>query len=302
MQICAINSGYWETKAYNGQNQFKFRTKMDKGNNDIINTENTFKINFEGNEYILGDGAAEYTLDYDKTNNLLHKLSTYYCLHKFTQGAQEEYKIMVALPLNIYSSLKSTYESYLKTKDYFPFEVNGIKKHIKVSDCRAFPEGPAAIYSNNPQQYKTSIIGGLDIGSLTINGWIMNNLNLVKESVFTINAGTIILYNKLQKELNNRFLLNLREYEMPGIIQNGLPGMDISEIINNVIRDHLQEVILEMRKNNWPIETIKILCTGGGSLLLYEHLKKLLLGAFLGIDPVYDNVKGLYNIARMVFA
>ncbi len=303
MQICAINSGYWDTKVFNGKQQFKFRTKLDEGQ-EIINSQNTARIIYEGNNYILGDGAERYSLEYDKTTSLLHKLSTYYSLSRLTER-QDEFKIMVALPLNVFSTLKGTYETYLKTKDYIPITVNGINKFIHVSDCKAFPEGPAALYANNPDRYKNDIIGILDMGSLTVNGCVMSNLNLVRESIFTINSGTIILYNKLRKELNKKFLLNLREYEIPNIIKNGLKingsSKEIQQIIDTVIFEHLQEVITEMRKNNWPIESLKILLTGGGSLLLEQYLFKVLPGAFMGQDSVYDNVKGLYEVAKVVF-
>jgi hypothetical protein len=219
MQICAINSGYWDTKVFDGRHQMKFRTKMDDTDN-IINSANTARINFEGHDYILGDGASKYTLEYDKTSTLLHKLVTYYALSKQTDY-QGEFKIMVALPLNVYSVLKGTYENYLKTRDYTPVIVDGVKKFLWIQDCKVFPEGPAAVYANDPQKYKNETIGVLDIGSLTVNGCIMSNLNLIRESIFTINAGTIILYNKLRKELNNRFLLSLQDYELQYITSQG---------------------------------------------------------------------------------
>lgn len=298
MKIYAINSGYWDTKVCDGQRLFKFRTKMDEGE-PIINSSNTYRVQYEGKDYILGDGAEKYSLDYNKTTSLLHKLVTYYALSRMTE-TKDEFKIMTALPLNLYSSLKSTYEAYLKTRDYVPLSVDGVKKYIHIQECRCFPEGVAALYANDPQRYRDDIIGILDIGSLTINGCIMHNLNLVKESVFTVNSGTVILSNKLQKELNGRLLLNLRDYQMQNIIQHGMKGAE--GIIRDVIGDHLQELILKMQKHNWPFESLRILLTGGGSLLLEEHLTKLFPGAFLGQDCVYDNVKGLYEIAKVVYA
>jgi plasmid segregation protein ParM len=304
MQVCAINSGYWDTKVFDGRRQFKLRTKLDEGEG-IINGSNTHQIVYEEKNYILGDGAEKYSLAYDKTSSLLHRLVTYYALARLTES-RDEYRIMVALPLNIYSTLKEQFQSYLKTKDYFPLTVDGVRKYIHIADCRTFPEGPAALYANEPQRYREDIVGILDIGSLTVNGCVMHNLNLVRESVFTINAGSIILYSKLRKELNNKYLLNLQEYEMPGIIKHGLKvngtSREVEGIVREVITFHLQEIILEMRKSNWPVESIKILLTGGGSLLLEEHIKQLLPGAFLGQDCIYDNVRGLYEIAKVVYA
>jgi hypothetical protein len=298
MQICAINSGYWDTKAYEGRKLFKFRTKMDMAQNSIINSVNTSRIICDGQEYIIGDGAEKYTLEYDKTNSLIHKLATYYALSKYTE-LREEYRVMVALPLNVYSTLRVQYESYLRSRDYVQLTVDGVKKHIWLQDVKCFPEGPAALYANDPQRYRDEPIGILDIGSLTVNGCIMQNLNLVKESIFTVNAGTIILYSKLQRELNSRYLTNLREYQMQQIVSHGMKGSD--ELIRETITFHLQEIILEMRKKNWPVESIRILLTGGGSVLLQEYLSKMLPGSFLGQDPVYDNVKGLYEIAKVVY-
>ena len=300
MQICAINSGYWDTKVYNGRQLFKFRTKMDLAAHSIINSTNTAKVSYEGQEYIIGDGAEKYCLDYDKTNNLLHKMVTYYSLSRLTD-VRDEFKVMVALPLNLYSTLKGAYEKYLSTLDYTPITVDGVKRYIYLKECKIFPECVAALYANDPQKYRDDVVGILDIGSLTVNGCIMHNLNLVRESIFTINAGTTILCNKLRKELNGKYLINLREYQMQNIVKHGQKGVD-SELIKETISTHLQEIILEMRKNNWPVESLKILLTGGGSLLMEEYLRELLPGSFLGNDCVYDNVKGLYEIAKVVFA
>ena len=287
--LIAVNSGYWDTKVYDGVNCFKFRTKLDEAKNQIINSYNTYHIQYQGKGYILGDGASKYNLDYDKTTNLIHKISTYYALSQF--GEKSEYEVMVALPLNIYSSLKSAYQEYLKTDGYVELTVSGEKKLIKINSCKAFPEGIAALYSNNPQKYKDSIIGILDIGSLTTNGCIMHNLNLIKESVFTIQTGVIILFNKIQKYLNSK-MINIKEYEIPYIMNE--------YNLDSIINEHIEEIRQQMQKSDWG--NVPILLTGGGSLLLETYLKNVFPLSFVGQHGIYDNVKGLYEVGRVAYA
>jgi plasmid segregation protein ParM len=250
----------------------------------------------------VGEGATMSNVEYDKTSNELHKICTYAALASLSNFIGTEFNIVVGYPINIFSANKETFAEYLKTSDFIETELDGEIKVFKVNDCLVFPQGAGALYVN-PERYKNKVIAILDIGGLTINGCIFDNLNLIRESIFTENLGTIILQNKVKKALDKRFSLNIQEYELPWIIKNGYrQGKEESKkIIDEVLMNHVEEIRKMARVNNWNIDNLEILLAGGGSLLLEDHLKKVFTAATVSDDPVNDNVKGFYNIGRMMY-
>jgi plasmid segregation protein ParM len=91
----------------------------------------------------------------------------------------------------------------------------------------------------------------LDIGGLTTNGLVAEGLNLKSSSMFTINLGTIILFNKLKRVLNSKYTTNIQEYEIPNIIKNGLningSQHDSKKIIEDILLEHCKQIKAECR-------------------------------------------------------
>jgi len=304
MKRCASDNGYYNTKIYSAGCRFAFRSKIEETKDIMANSQDTFNIEYDGKRYTIGEGASKYTISYNKAGSLLHKLCTLTALARFTEES-EIFKLVVGLPINLYSAQKEKFAEYIKTPDYVPITYNGKRKYIHIKECIVFPQGAGALYANRPENYKNRVVAVLDIGGLTVDGCIFNNLNLLTDSIFTVNLGTIILYNKIRKELNNLFSLNLQEYEIPYIIRDGLningKAKEIDSIIQGILRSHVDEIIQEMRKSNWPVESLRVIITGGGVLLLERPIKELIPNSIIGADPLYDNCIGFYNIAEMVY-
>jgi plasmid segregation protein ParM len=298
----AIDNGYWATKVYTANNQFSFRSRYERTINETLNNNDTMAFKYDGVDYLVGEGAGVSNVEYDKTSTELHKICTYAALSRLANCTGTDFNIVVGYPLNIYSSNKEAFAEYLKTDDLIETELNGELKLFKVSNVTVFPQGAGALYVN-PGQYKSRVIAVLDIGGLTVNGCIFDNLTLVRESIFTENLGTIILQNKVKKILDKHYNMNIQEYELPGIIKNGLIKyqQESRNFIDAVLLNHIEDIKKTMRVNNWNIDNLEILLTGGGSLLMEKQLKDIFPLSVMSADPVNDNVKGFYNIGRMVY-
>lgn len=301
MKIAAIDNGYWATKVYTKDMRFSFRSKYEKAS-DKLNSNNTIRFTYDDTDYLIGEGATMCNIEYDKTSNELHKICTYAALARLTGDIGEEFNLVVGYPLNVYVSGAEEFAEYLKTDGYIETKIDGATKVFRINKCTVFPQCAGAIYVE-PWRFKNRIIGVLDFGGLTLNGCIFDNLNLVRESMFTENLGSIILYNKIKKALELRFGISIQEYEIPMIASRGLKRCqeESKKIINEVINNHIEEVKRVTRLNKWNIDNLDLVATGGTALLLENALQSAFPGIEISSDPVYDNVKGFYNVGELVY-
>lgn len=303
MKVCAIDHGYHSMKIYDGNKLIRFKSRIEESN-DSINQNNTFRIQHNDKTYIVGDGAANNYIEYDKTANEYNQIFTMAGLGKIMEDDYEDYKIVAGYPLNLYSANKGIFAKYLKTNNTV-FTIDGLYKRIKIDDCLVFPQGAGSLFVN-PNYYRNKLIGIIDIGGLTINLSIFNNLNLQTSSVTSINQGCIILFNKLRKTLNSTFSLNIQEYQIPNILKEGLSingeKQKCEDIIDDVMMEHCNLIKAECRRYNWDVETLDILLTGGGALVLDGYLQKIFPQAHIADNPVYSNVLGFYEIGRRYYA
>ncbi|MFT9495873.1 hypothetical protein [Anaerosolibacter sp.] len=299
MAMCvAIDNGYFDTKVKNQETIRKFKSKIEKATGNIMEKN---VLEYFGERYLIGHGKDD--ISNDKTRGLTHKLCTLKALADITDTV-EEFNIALDLPLIHYKNkaFRDDFERYMTDPAVNVVTQNGKQKKIIIRNCIIAPQGIAALYAYDARQYKNKVIGVLDIGGLTIDGCIVENLTPIKESAFTINAGTIIFENKVKTAFNEEFFLNVQDYEVPYLIENGVPGREIESriLIEKLYDEHFEEVIREMRAKNWSIETVPILGIGGGTLRFEGVFNRYLPTLKPSESPVYDNVLGLYNIGRMI--
>lgn len=294
--LAAIDNGYDATKAIINDKYTYFKSKTERGEALVKGTG--IQIEIDGIKYLVGEGNENLNLD--KTNNETHQICTYTALAKNSYEYKNEFNIILGYPLNIYSANKEKYADMYLSRDYIKVTIEGQEKLIKIKDCKVFPQGAGAVYAN-PVAFQGRLVGILDIGGLTVNGCIFDNLNLIKDSIFTENLGGIILKNKIKKALNSIYTLNIQDYEMDYIIKEGLRIDKKSKIyIDEIIEEHILKIQSIMKQNNWN-EEINILAIGGGSILMQQQLKSMMPNLIIATDPLNANVKGFYNIGRMIF-
>ena len=296
----AIDTGYWATKAYDVKGNYTyFKSQYEKVIHDSISKYDTYKIQFNNEEYLIGEGAEQQEIDYHKSNNILAKLCVLTAIALLTKDTKIKCDIYVTYPLDLHT-IKNAFSEYLKTNGYIDFVVDGTQKQIWINDCIPLPQGAVAYYSTT---YKSPYVGILDIGGLTVNGCIMYNYNIVKESIFTENLGSIVLRNKIKKELKGKYGINIRDYEISYILQHGLNIDDKTreeskKIIQKIVDNHVSEIINTMRKNNWNVENTPIIGIGGGSIDLNTTLKNRIKHFILHEHPIEANALGVLSVGR----
>lgn len=295
MLVC-VDNGYDSTKVRTNNMITKFKSRIEKATGEHFEKD---VIEYNGEKYIVGQGTDD--ISNDKTQGLVHKLCTLKALGDLTNVTQE-FDLIVDLPLNHYRNkdARERFKEYIGEKINV-IKQNGITKKIIINKCTVLPQGISALYSN-PSAYKDKVIGIIDIGGLTIDGCIVEDLKPIKETIFTINKGVTILENRIKTLLNQYFFLNIQDYEMPYILKNGIPNREKESkaIIDNAIDEHFEGVLRELKAKNWSLETLELLGIGGGMITFKDVITKYLPNLKVSDNPVYANVNGLYAIGRMI--
>jgi plasmid segregation protein ParM len=311
----AIDNGYDSTKVYaviNGKEyKFKFRSKYELSEDDL-NKNNTMSLTWDNKSYLVGEGAMMDDLEYDKTNGELHKICTYTALARLSNFMGVNFNLVVGYPLNIYSKNKEGFAEYLKTEGLIDVKIRYDgniyeDKLFGVNECLVLPQGAGAVFGEN-KKWEDKIVAILDIGGQTINGCIMNNLNIVRQSIFTEKLGVFILENEIKKNLDSAFGVDIQPYEMQEIMKNkiykkfGKKVEESIEIIEKTIQNHVKNIQKSMRLNKYNIEGLSnVLLVGGGSIVLKDYLCKVIPQCVPCDDPVFANVQGFYEVGKVIY-
>lgn len=307
MNIITVDPGKYQTKALLDKRAIKYRTKIEEVENSISVNKVGYYIGWENKYYLLGDGASN--VDYDTSKHKLqHKLAVYTsCSRLLENEAEKEVNLTVLCPLSMYSKKKTReeYRQFILNNGRADFELDGEEINLVINDVTIFGEQMGIPYAN-PALFKNKVVGVIELGGLNAGGVIMKNMKPVKGTDFTENLGSLIIMEKIRKELNKEILgANIQEYQMDYIIKNGYYSGNkelSSEIINTVLSDHFKEIKQITKSRNWDIQGLNIVVSGGGSLdLSINNIQKHISQAIMSNDPIWDNCKGGKIVGEMIY-
>ena len=307
-----IDLGYYYSCLYSNSNsspnptKHRIRSKVEitPESPPNLNPDSTLKYQHDDIKAIVGESASQHPLELNKTLSEAYRILTYSLISKSISPNQPtNINLIINYPLNIYNSnTKSEFEKFISTPDFINIFVNSIQFTFHISKCITFPQTIPVAYIH-PQHFQNKLHAIIDIGGLTCQGIILDNFNPVPNTKFTENLGSIILYNQIRKSLNSKFSINVQDYEMPNIINSGLSkfNLESKSIINSIINSHISEITKHLKLNNWNINNLPIMFTGGGALLIKPYLLQHFPSAIFSNNPLWDNVLGLKVVSNSVF-
>lgn len=302
--IVGVDNGYYGTKISTADNTIYLRSKYEESN-DTLNKNNTYLLHYCGADYIVGEGAELSSIDYDKTSDKMYRIITYAGLSMLSDFAETDFYLVGSYPLSIYNQNKDKFATYLKGIGHFEIELDGKSKKFNIVKAITFPQGIAHAYAQ-PKLFQNQIRGILDFGGLTINGVVLDDMNIVPGTGFTENLGSIILENEIRSKLNKHYSLNLKPFEIPNIISHGLKidgriEQGAYDIIKSTISEHMKKIKITMKSNNWNVESLDLFATGGSSLTYSRQLKAIFPQIIISDNPVNDGSKGLLTIGNLIY-
>lgn len=270
MAFVCINNGYANTKVKIGKEEHIFRsaTRLSQLEYD----SNIVEVN--GNRLVVGEGEVDVDLNKTSSETQIACIK-----HALQLSGLRETNVITAMPVNSYLN-KQAREEYKKM-----FKgIQGVKEVV------VYMEGVAATLCDYGW-YKHKLVCLLDIGGLTINAMLLDDGELVPNTAFSMQLGTIILDNRIRKALEQNSLCNVPSYQIK-YLANSSEAM-------NVLRDYVKEIKQSLKKANYPTD-VQFRLTGGGSLQYHVFLKGQ-FNAYLSQDAIWENVRGLDVVGRMIY-
>jgi hypothetical protein len=251
-----------------------------------------FRVKFEEELYLVGDGAnPSYNQEKTKRNEH-HRLCIYTIIGHFAEE-NEDISVVTGCPTSDYSKTDEpeVFAKYLRNEGKeITIEVDGIEKNFKIKDVDVQTEGMAIIPRNllgDGEMYNVIDIGGQQLNyrhydengnsyeSFSIDGAGVNHLKTYLKTNFrkvasadTVNINTIDFMKSVDDgQINISDLGTLSGFK------------DSRDFIETTVVDFIKQKIitpLQEADVNLSAKGIKNIFTGGGSKKIESYLKTML--------------------------
>ncbi|UZT06177.1 ParM/StbA family protein [Clostridium sp. LQ25] len=285
-----------------------FRTKVKVTDNFGADIEGkTFKIEFEGKSYLVGDMVSENKLNYDLSKTSIeHKLCVYVAITNIIKKTGiNNISVAIGAPLNVYknSILKEEYSKYIKGTGQVNIKINGEEIKFYINDVLVLPESIGPIYQDL-NEYRNSRAVIIDIGGLNTNICRFNNLVPDVSKMIVANKGGNILKSKIADALSEKYGIIIYKEDIDSILKDkvlyiqGKQQEDSKNTIKKLMIEHLEDIINFCKQNELDILNVngKIVFSGGGSLLLKEIIQEKYSYAKIATDAQFSNVQAFYKV------
>lgn len=311
--IAAFDPGFQFSKGYSQFGEYMCLARAVEVDH-IDKQEGVTIIELEGKTYQVGDGLnIAPDLNHDKTQSNKTKVELFNYLHQICDGTKGKFLIATGTPLSksqTEDGLPQQLINYFKTDGYILVKRNGIEKEICVEQVVAMPQAIITYYSlpvELREKYRNENTTVLiwDIGGHTFDvaefiGGIPQILPDTK--LYTRNTGIIPMLIDFKKKLDYKYPTydfktteELRKIFEKGYFPDATSTVDVSKIIEQVGRDHVQKLVNEMKMVFSPATADENILCGGGSITLEKHIQEFFPKAKLIEDAQFSNVKAMYK-------
>lgn len=281
MEVIAVNSGNYSTKAKTKEQELIFRTKIQE------NQDATQYVISNGKKIEIGDG--EIDIDNKKNKSVTHMLCTLYAISVLRKST--DIFLVVCLPVNQFKnhSFRKEYENHLK--GWHEVETENGKSMFHIREVIVYMEGAAALLAYR-EAFKNDIVNVVDIGGYNVNVAQFDKLHLIKGTEDDFDIGVYNIKSKIIHDINKTFNIHLKEYELNHILE--YPSDKYIGIISKHYLSFVNRLRNELKQRGYNLSLNRFFFTGGGSV----NLESVLVSEFPGccIGGVYDTARGLYEL------
>lgn len=300
MQIKGLDYGNIQTKI----DELVFRSSICKDERILRmrRPDDENLLEFENRKVLIGEG--EFQTENNKLNKEVFELCLITALAR--SSLDNDFKIMFGLPNNQYTS-KHKELIKEKIKPSYEFSLGGVPRKINIHDIDFFPEGIAPLYGMTFEQ--NLLVKDKDVIIVNIGGG-NTNVALLKfdrkagkrradKNTCTM-SGMLDLYSDIIDSVNGEFGINKTIEDAEEIINKGLTLYDEKQkldFLKDILLKHLEIIFKEI--NRYPIETAKVIFTGGGSKVLEKALTKRFPTGIFQTNYLMATAKGLQKAGEV---
>lgn len=320
--IISLDVGKFDTKAVGkvideSAEEIKkicFRTKKYDLKNGFIDVEgeNSYKVVYDGNEYIIGEQGEDKSYDTSKTN-LLHKVSAYTAITQFLEPSingknenKNEIYMVLACPLSVLQiqEKKEEYKEFIKDNVAINIEVNDQHYTFEIKDITIKAEGSGILYLEQ-DLFKNKNMAIIDLGGLNMGFSLYRNgsckkedrfieecganelTELVREQLVIYKGGNLVSYDQTEQALEKGYLAKMGSVDTESV-----------QYINMGKEKYYKKVMSYIKAHGYKLEELDgVVFVGGTSQKIKEIISKELEHSYIPSNAQLSTVEGLYKVA-----
>lgn len=287
-KILSIDLGNGYVKGVIDGKVFIFRSAFKEGVKDD-GISKGYNVNFNGVDYVVGDGNQATTIIDKKVEDISTLLFILNAANiAFPNENNIEFELALGLPAKYYNSYKEKLRKYvnenLKTTTA---KFDGKTKLISIKKVNIGMQ--AAVYSTNVELFEGKSVLVIDVGAGTIDGVLFDDFQL-DSRVFTFENGMINFWNSLMNNLNAeipgtkfRKAQDVEKYVKRGYFTFERTKHYINDIrspFHSVIQKTLEEYFgeaLATIANTYTVDMLDdVVLTGGAASFLKNYFESVL--------------------------
>ncbi len=317
--LIAIDAGKAKTKAlanYKGKvYSTAFRTKMQQIHRLGMDVQpNSYYIQYQGNEYILGEMVSEDYSDFSLNKaSLIHQISIYTAIAQLLQKANAptnvDIRLAVNVPITTYkdSIQKERFKDRIENqKRTVHLMVNGKAFSFDLSDVTLTFEGMGEIYANS-NEYKGRSTIVIDVGGLNCTICSFNGIQPLINTMIVSDLGINVLKGKIGKVINERYGMSVSADDLEQVLRSGFFSHrgkiheDSKVFIEELKWEHLQQIVQFAQSRRYTFNNADIHFVGGGSITLNRYIKSEFPHAKVISDPQFANCRSSLKILEVKY-
>ncbi|WP_416044931.1 ATPase (plasmid) [Clostridium tyrobutyricum] len=280
--------------------KFASRIKLGRVANFGKKREDIYQVNYNGIDYVVGDGEYFTTGNRYFTDD--YKISLLTSVALSSKDPVIDVNICVGLPIIKYmSEVKDKFEKYLNNLNVEKIKVNNEEKIINIKSAVVFVEGALVVLTKDNQSILT-----IDIGAGTVNIIQWENQEPVKFD--TKDKSFYNLYSKIAKHLRDTGRGSVSsEYIEKHLGEDEIiinqKKVDIRDT-HKIIEKHVTELASEIESYFDISNVSKIKLMGGGALPTFKYWKEIYNDGVELVDDsqfinskIYDKVLEMSAVA-----
>ncbi|MBE5990828.1 MAG: ParM/StbA family protein [Paenibacillaceae bacterium] len=264
-----IDNGNYNTKSSEGMLYASGFTASDR---EFLTPE--LQLFYEGSYYAIGERRLRF--QQDKTmeqDTFILTLPVIAEAMKRDGVTDTDIMLGVGLPIDSYGTQKEAFRRYFLQNVSFEFE--GTAYRCRISDCKVFAQGHAALCRYYPRLQEYRSITLVDIGGYTVDVLTVHNFKLERASCVSLRLGTIILYSRIQDVLQKSGIL-LSDALITDAIRGKIQHTDrkkIEETVEYEVFAYCKELLNALRERGLDLR-LPTVFAGGGAELLESRLRR----------------------------
>lgn len=285
-----------------------FRTKEHNLKDGFIDLEgNSYKVEFNGEEYIIGEQGENKSYDTSKTN-LLHKLAAYTAITEYIEENTSNNKVYIVLacPLSVlkYQDTKEEYKKFIKGEGEVKIKVNGKNYSFTIEDITIKAEGSGIVFLEK-EKFRDSNVAVIDLGGLNMGFSLYRNGVCKNDDRFIEECGANILTELVREELTKYKNGNLVSYDQAeqalkkGFLPKaGKSDAESAKAIDFAKERYFNKVMDYVKAHGFKLDELdKVIFVGGTSQNISSVINTELNHSYIPEDSQWCTCDGCYKIA-----